>query len=310
MSTETIHGIEVLIRVADLKSFTKTAYELGVSTSAVSNTITRLESTLGVRLLQRTTRSLSLTQEGALFVERCRHALNEIREAQTQLSMSVDLLSGSLQVSAPAMMARTGLVELLYGFMQQHPQLRLSLKMDDQVVDLARDGVDVVIRFGEIKDSRLVAKRIGIVRYAVYGSPDYFARHGRPQHPQQLSDFDCISSIHPDSGRPQSWRFTENHEIWSIDLNSRLETNNADALLVAAEAGHGLIRLPTYLAARSVQQGTLEEVLQPYSVLGAAISLVYRYQRFKPPKTQAFVDYVSQAFARDPVWNSHLNPDG
>jgi DNA-binding transcriptional LysR family regulator len=304
MSLETIHGIEVLIRVADLKSFTKTAYELGVSTSAVSNAITRLESALGVRLLHRTTRSLSLTQEGVIFVERCRHALNEIQEAQTQLSMSLDLLSGALHLSAPAMMARTGLVELLHHFTQQHPDLTISLKMDDHLIDLARDGIDVVIRFGEIKDSRLVAKRIGTVRYAVYGAPDFFARHGRPQHPDQLPEFSCITSLHPETGRPQPWRFSHNQEVWSVNLSSRLETNNADALLVAAENGMGLIRLPSYLAARQLELGKLEEVLYPYSVYGAPISLVYRYQRFKPPKIQAFVDFISAAFAQDPIWNS------
>lgn len=303
MLAESIHGIEVLIRVSELKSFTKAAFELGVSPSAVSNSVTRLEKSLGVRLLHRTTRSLSLTQEGALFVERCRHALCALSEAQNQLSMSLDSLSGSLRVSVPVSMAESGLVELVGEFMSRHPQIKVDLQFDDQVLDLARTGVDVVIRFGEIKDSRLVAKKVGRVRYAVYGSPALFAQYAPPSHPDQLIDYPCITAIQPGSGRPIPWRFQQQGAVWSIEMDSRLSMNNSAALLAAAKAGIGLVRLPCQLAEEAVAQGRLQEVLAPFSVDGSEVSLVYHYQRFNPPKVHAFVEFISAAFARHPLWN-------
>ncbi|HEY6037167.1 MAG TPA: LysR family transcriptional regulator, partial [Kofleriaceae bacterium] len=224
--------IGVFTRVVDSHSFTRAARSLGVTPSGVSRAISRLERRLGVRLLQRTTRSLSLTDDGAAYYERCKKILLELEDAESVLARSRTVPRGRLRVDAPTVLGRFVLGPHLPGFLAAHPELALDLSIRDHVIDPIAEGVDVTLRMAALRDSELVSRNLGGLRMVFAGSPKYFAKHGRPKHPDDLRAHSTLCFLAGNVALP--WRFKHDRELV---LQGRLHTNSSDAQRAAAVAG-------------------------------------------------------------------------
>src|SRR5476649_794637 len=200
---DSLSGISMFVLVAETRSFTKAGQQFGVSSSAVGKSIARMEERLAVRLFHRSTRSITLTAEGALFLERCRRILGEVEAAEAELSEVAGAPRGRLRVSTPQL---TGLVmPALDAFMQQYPDIALDIDMSDRMVDVIEEGFDVVIRTGEQHDSRLVSRRLGSCAHVLVGAPSYFERHGLPQRPDDLRRHYCLQHKFPATGKLERW---------------------------------------------------------------------------------------------------------
>ena len=202
---DSLSGISMFVLVAETRSFTKAGQQFGVSSSAVGKSIARMEERLAVRLFHRSTRSITLTAEGALFLERCRRILGEVEAAEAELSEVAGAPRGRLRVSTPQL---TGLVMTAFdAFMQQYPDIALDIDLSDRMVDVIEEGFDAVIRTGEQHDSRLTARRLGACRQVMVASPAYLAQRGVPQHPRELVQHSCLLHKFPATGKLERWPF-------------------------------------------------------------------------------------------------------
>lgn len=281
--------IGVFTRVVDSHSFTRAARSLGVTPSGVSRAITRLERRLGVRLLQRTTRSLSLTDDGAAYYERCKKILVELEDAESVLARSRTVPRGRLRVDAPTVLGRFVLGPHLPGFLAAHPELAIDLSIRDHVIDPIAEGVDVTLRMAALRDSELVSRNLGGMRMVCAGSPKYFAKHGRPKHPDDLRGHSTLCFL---SGNvPLPWRFKHDRELV---LQGRLHTNSSDAQRAAAVAGLGMIHVYAFHIADELAKGRLETVLVDHERPPIPVYALYAKQRAATPKVRVFLDWIEE----------------
>lgn len=287
---ESLTGLAAFVHAAEQRSYVVAGRILGVSSSAVAKNISRLEARLGVRLLNRTTRSISLTEAGGVFYDRCRRILDDLRDAEAVLSESREQPQGRLHVSVPLIVGHHLLMPHLAAFRSLHPRLELDVALDDRVTDIVAEGVDVAIRSGDLADSRLMARRIGPQHFVVCGSPAYLGRHGVPQGPDDLLRHACIHFKYPSSGRLAPWAFRPPHD--GRRLPASLVFNNTDAGLRAAVDGLGLAHLPVYVARPAIDAGRLQPVLTGDMVPFGALSCVWPANRLLSPKVRAFVDFA------------------
>lgn len=230
---DSLSGLVAFVRAAETRSFVTAARALGVSASAVGKSVAKLEENLGVRLFHRSTRQINLTEEGAIFFERCRNALQEIQDAEAELSKATVAPRGRLRVSMPAIGYRL-LLPVIPRFRSLYPEVELDLDFSDRLVDVIEEGFDVVIRGGEPADSRLKAKRLGPYRFVVCASPEYFARHGVPQHASELANHVCLRFKYRSSGKLQEWIVDGESPLLGAGVATPLILNNAEAVLSAA----------------------------------------------------------------------------
>jgi DNA-binding transcriptional LysR family regulator len=284
--------IAVFTRVVDAHSFTRAARSLGLTPSGVSRAISRLERRLGVRLLQRTTRSLGLTDDGAAYYERCKAILVELEDAESALARTTQAPRGRLRVDAPTVLARYVLGPALPAFLAAHPELALDLSVRDHVIDPIAEGVDVTLRMVPLRDSELVSRLLGSVRSIVAGSPRYFAKHGRPQHPSDLANHAVIGFLGGDGVLP--WQFRNDR---SLALTGRLHTNSADAHRQAALAGLGLIRIFAFHITDDLARGRLEAVLVEHEAPPRPVYALYARQRAAVPKVRVFLEWAKGLLA-------------
>jgi len=271
---------------------------LGISSSAVAKSVARLEAGLGVRLLNRTTRSVGLTEEGAIFYERCKTILDDIRDAEATVSQSRERPKGRLRISVPHIVGRHLLLPHLSTFTQQFPEIELDIDFEDRVVDIVAEGLDVAVRSGELADTRLIGRTIGKQHFVVCGSDAYFKRHGRPETPQELSRHACIHFKYPSSGRLAPWSFRPPYA--DLRLPENLIFNNTDAGLSAAIDGIGLAHLPVYVARPAIEGGVLQPVLADFMLPFGGLSLVWPSNRQLSPKVRAFVDFTIERLQSNP----------
>jgi DNA-binding transcriptional LysR family regulator len=281
----------VFTRVVDTHSFTRAARTLGITPSGVSRVITRLEQRLGIRLLQRTTRSLSLTDEGAAYYERCKKILVELEDAESSLARSTTEPHGRLRVDAPTVLGpyfAPKLPELL----SRYPELSIELSMRDNLIDPTAEGVDITLRMAPLRDSELVSRSLGGLRLVVVGSPKYFAKHGRPKHPDELIDHAMIGFLL--DGAPMPWQFRGDR---SVVVDSQLTTNSHESIREAALAGLGLARLFEFWLADDVERGRLEAVLVDYEAPPRPVYALYARHRATTPKLRVFLEWAEQLIA-------------
>jgi len=287
-----LNSLRVFVWVAKLKSFKAAAAGMGLTPSAISKAITRLEAEVGVRLLQRTTRSVGLTEDGSVFFENCRLILGEIDRAENLLSRAKVGPYGRLRVHMTEGLGRRVVFPTLHRFLEEYPSLTVSVEMSDRDVDIPNEGFDVDIRIGEVADSRLVARHLGNVGFAICASPAYLKLHGEPTTPDDLGRHNCLAYSHIHTGRLREWQFCDNGKIYGKTVSGTLQANNSEALLVAAISGLGIASVSQFIANDAIAAGKVKTVLANYAALGPPVYAVYLRGQNVPPKVRSFVDFL------------------
>lgn len=293
--------LAVFARVAELRSFTAAARALGLSKSAVSKQIARLEARLGAPLLQRTTRQLTLTETGRAVEG---HAARLVAEAEAAEEAAQDLLAaprGLLRVTLPVSFGLGHVVPLMPEFLRRYPDLRVDLIFDDKFVDLYSGNIDVALRIGNLPDSSLTARRLNVVTGITGAAPEYLARRGRPEKPADLKQHECL--IYTNMPDPEQWTYVERGKRFAVPVSGRMRSNNGEALLAAALAGHGIVRLPSFIAGQALKEGGLVSLLDDFELPAFGVHAVYPAQRNPSPKLRAFVDFMAQALGPETPWD-------
>lgn len=290
LRTRNLTAVAAVIQVAEQGSFTAAARTLGLSSSATSKAIARLEEELGVKLFHRTTRSVSLTPEGERYVEGVKPLLLEMDAITAEVTDNPSQPRGLLRVSAPAAYARSMLTPRLAEFSQRYPDINLDLLLEDRDVDLAAEQVDVAIRTGPLPDNvNLVARRLFTEPMITCASPDYLTQHGEPQTPDDLEQHNCIRFRNTRTGRPRSWFFKDGEQR---QVAGMLTIDDAEAVGRAAIAGAGIAQIPGYMAKAGLETGALQEVLRSYRPPEVVFSALYLDRRFVSPRIRVFIDFL------------------
>ncbi|HEY4205039.1 MAG TPA: LysR family transcriptional regulator [Xanthobacteraceae bacterium] len=287
-----LDAMQAFVTVADLQGFAPAARKLGLSASAVTRLVAGLEEHVGARLLQRTTRSVMLTDVGTRYLERVRRILSDIDEAEGSAQAERTEPAGRLVISAPLGFGRMHVSPLLSIYLKRYPEVSAELRLSDRMINLVEEGVDAVVRIGHLADSSLVARVIGDVRRIVVASPDYLAEHGEPKAPadiaaHQVVHFGAMSAA-PD------WRFVEEGREVRVTCSPRFTSNSADAAIWQAEQGLGLTRVLAYQAAEAIAAGRLKAVLTSFEIPPLPIHVVYPTSRLLSAKVRTFVDLARE----------------
>ncbi len=299
------------IKVVDTKSFTAAADRLNLSKSVVSRRIGELENRLGARLLNRTTRKLSLTEVGQAYYERCARILADLEEAEQAVADLHAAPRGRLRVNAPVSFGVRHLAPAVAEFINRYPSIEVEMDLNDRFVDLVEEGYDLAIRIGRLRDSSLIARRLAPARAVTCASPAYLEQYGTPQVPEDLSNHRCL--IYTNLPTPDVWQFKVNGEIRSVRVSGPLRGNNGDLLREAALSGAGIVLSPTFLCGEALSSGALRPFLTDCMIAEASVNAVYPQNRHLSPKVRVFVDFLLQRFGPRPYWDcavvAALQPD-
>jgi LysR family transcriptional regulator for bpeEF and oprC len=293
-----LQAMQVFTRVVDLNSFSGAADALEMTRSSVTTIIQNLEAFLKVRLLNRTTRRISLTPDGAAYYERCARILADIEEAEHALAETSRAPRGRLKVDMPGAIGRMVVVPVLDDFHTRYPDIDLMLGVSDKPIDLVADSVDCAIRMGSLQDSTLVARRVGTSEFVTVASPAYLARHGTPATLGELEQHVAVNYFSSRNGRVVEMDFVVDGKPVDVRMHSKLAANDGDAYLQCGIAGHGLIQIPHFMALRHLQRGELVEVLPQWRPTSLPISAVYPQHRHLSPQVRVFVDWIAEVFER------------
>ena len=289
-----LSSFEMFVAVARQSTFSGAARHLGCSAQAVTRGIAALEAHLGLQLLHRTTRAVSLTSEGAALLPRAERLLEDLADTERELRGGLTEPNGELHVTAPVTFGRLHVVPVVAILLARHEQLNVRLLLIDRNVRMIEEGIDVAVRIGALADSAMHAVRIGAVRQVIVASPGYLATRGRPEQASDLGHHHLIASTGPRG--VGEWRFGSRHDAGE-SARRRLRVNTADAALSAAEAGLGLANLLSYQAAEALAHGRLVEVLPPQAPEPLPVSLLFEAARGKSPATRAFIEAMRQRAA-------------
>jgi DNA-binding transcriptional LysR family regulator len=282
--------MQAFVAVADLQGFAPAARKLGLSPSGVTRLIAALEERLGARLLQRTTRSVALTDVGARYLERARGILADVEEAEGSVQDERSRPSGRLVVSAPIGFGRLHVSPVISEYLKRYPEVSCDLRLSDRVINLGEDGVDLAVRIGHLADSSLVARHIGKMRRIVVASPDYLKSHGEPVTPESVASHQTIQF--GAATAPPDWRFVREGREVRVAPTPRFATNSADAAIQYAAQGGGLTRVMFYQAASALKAGRLKIVLAQFEQPAVPIHIVYPTSRLLSAKVRTFIDLV------------------
>jgi DNA-binding transcriptional LysR family regulator len=291
-------GILPFLHTAEERSFGKAAVRLGVSTAAVSKSVKRLEERLGVKLLVRTSRTVSLTPEGAQFLERCREAVASMQSGRDLMSQSRRLPRGEVHLTLSFIVGRL-VVQSLLRCSTRYPHLSFRFTMTDRLVPLAQENIDLAVRVGAREDSALVSRLLCASRWVTVASPAYLARHGKPAHPDDLAALNCVRFVAP-NGRPRDYSFRERRAKTAavVPVRGNLLIDNGDLLLSAATSGLGVVQVLDFMVEEPLRTGELVEVLGPFSAEGPPIHVVTTPERARAPNVRATMTYLAETFER------------
>jgi len=285
-------------------SYAKAADELGLSPSGVSRIISRLEERLGARLVQRTTRKLSLTEAGAAFHARTVQILSDLAEAEAEVQATTLAPRGTLRVSAPVVFGQLYVAPLLGELLGKYPEMKVDVELVNRFVDLVEEGTDLAIRIGTLPDSRLIARRLCTNTRVLVASPSYLERRGTPERLEDLSDHDCI--MFTGFTRPGEWKLESANGPVTVSVSGRLSSNNLEVMNDAAKQGLGITCGATLLAAQALASGELVRVLPDFQFEPTAVFAVYPSARQLSTKVRATVDFLIDALRDPPVWDRRL----
>ena len=294
---EQLTAMRMFTRVVQTGSFSAVAREMGVSQSSVSKNLASLEAKLGTRLLTRTSRKLSLTEVGSDYFERCLPILLEVDEAEASVRSMTGNPKGVLRVNVPVSFGQRHVIPHMPDFLRDYPNLKLDIFLMDRQVDLVAEGIDVAVRIGKLDDSSLVARRLGVSPRLLVAAKSYLDKHGRPNHPDELKNLDCLVYSLLSTGN--IWHFQHQSKKFSVQVKGAFQANNSDAVLQMTLAGCGIMALPKWMSDPYIQNGELEAILTEYTPQGFPIQAVYPHSRYVPSKVRSFVSFLQQAFASD-----------
>jgi LysR family transcriptional regulator for bpeEF and oprC len=291
-------AMQVFTRIVDANSFSRAADTLNLPRASVTNIIQKLEAHLKVRLLQRTTRRLSLTPDGAAYYERCVRILAQVEEAESAFSISGKVPRGKLRIEMPGALGRLLVMPELFEFHVNHPAMELALGFNVRRIDLIQEGVDCAIRVGALEDSSLVARRIGLVPCVTAVAPGYLALHGAPQTVEALKEHTAVKYFIGQSERVVDFDFVVEAQAVQVKMQGMVAVNDAEAYLSCGVKGLGIIQVPLFMAKPHLENGELVEVLPGFKPLPQPISAVYPHKLHLSPNVRAFVDWIAELFAR------------
>jgi DNA-binding transcriptional LysR family regulator len=305
---QSLTDIAIFVKVVELSSFTAAADALEMSQPVVSKAVTRLEEKLGARLLNRTTRRLSLTEAGSELYRRSVRALEEIENAELEVARFQTEPRGTLRVSAPMSFSILHLGAKLPSFLERYPGVTVELSLDDRQVDLVEEGFDVAIRIAHLRDSSLVARKIVPCRQVLCASPGYLKKHGTPERPEDLLEHNCV--LYSFLTNAREWRLVdEQGEVHVVPLKGSLQTNNGLVNRAAAVGGTGIVMLPSFYVGDQLRSGELVALLCKFRPADIAVYAVYPERRNLTPKVRAFVDFLAETFGPEPAWEKGCQLD-
>ncbi|MBI1889841.1 MAG: LysR family transcriptional regulator [Burkholderiales bacterium] len=291
--------MQSFVAVVDSGSFVRAAESLDTSKAAVSRHVAELEQRLGARLLNRTTRKLSMTDEGQAFYLRCTDLLNALDEAESELSSRTGEAAGLLRISAPVTFGILHLAPLWGEFLRLHPKVTFDVSLSDRTVDLVEDGFDVAIRISRSPQQNLIARKLASTRMVLCASPGYLKRHGTPKHPPDLASHNIISYSYWSSR--DEWEFVGPEGAVSVKTRPRLHANSGDTCRAAALQHQGIIMQPDFLVYEDLRSGSLKQILSAYRTVEIDIYAVYSSRKQLPLRLRYLIDFLVKAF-RKPVW--------
>ena len=282
----------IFSHVVKAESFSAAARRLGIAKSAVSKHISILERNLGVRLLNRSTRKLSLTDIGDIYYQRCAKIVEAVDEAANCITPLQDKLSGALRISSPVSFGVKHVVPLIYSFLQIHPSLKAEIQLDDNIIDMVQEGIDVAIRVGWLPDSSLRARKLRDAPRLLCAAPKYLEKMGTPKTPDELSGHEwIIFTLLP---TPSHCTFTKNGKKETVQVKGRIKVNNGNAVRTLLLEGAGIFSLPDFLIKEDFEAGRLVHLLPDYDISDVGIYAVYQDQRLQPAKIRAFIDFLAE----------------
>jgi DNA-binding transcriptional LysR family regulator len=289
-----LEGMRLFVRVAEQGSFAAVAQQIGVARSVVTRKVAGLEAHLGVKLIARSTRRLSLTSAGAGYLEKCREILNLLETAETEMAEDRLIPRGAIRVGLPLIYGVRHLAPLLLEFGSLYPEVTLDLDFSDRRINLIEEGVDLSIRITDYLGPREVARRLSSSRIVVVAAPGYLARHGEPKHPADLAGHECLSYTFADSS---AWQFVVDGQLRGYPVHGRLQANNGDVLLSAAASGLGIAREPIFIAGSALAAGTVREILADFPIPELGVYAVLPGNRHVPHRVRTLVEFLAQRLA-------------
>lgn len=262
MLMDKFNDINIFVRSAQTRSFSVAAQQLKMSPSAVSKAVMRLEESLGIRLMNRTTRKITLTDDGAAFYERCRQILGELEEAELEVTRSQSTPTGTLRIDLTTELGQLHIIPALPQFIERYPDLKLNISLGNRIADVIEEGIDAVVRIGVGPDSSLIMHGLGTARFIVCAAPNYLRRSGIPQTLEDLKHHNCISFVSPWTGRVFDWQFQQDGQEIRLPVEGNLCLNNGESILDVALAGVGLVQIYNYIANEAIARGKLKPVLK------------------------------------------------
>ncbi|KLV04012.1 LysR family transcriptional regulator [Photobacterium aquae] len=293
-------AMRAFVRVVQTGSFSATGREMNTTQTTISKKVAALESKLGVKLLTRTSRELALTPVGAEYYEKCVMILGEVDEAEAQARTEIATPRGVLRIAAPVALGRLVIAPLMAEFFSLYPEIKVNLSLNDRHVDLIGEGMDVAIRARKLEDSSLVARHLIDNPMYLLASPEYLAKFGVPQCPDDLHSHNCL--VYSMLKSINIWHFSRDGQEYSVPVSGNFQSDNGDVLLEVALRGLGLVQLPLWMVADDVSAGRLKIVLPEYSGQTLPINAIYPQNRYVPLKVRCFIDFLKHKLSTNPVY--------
>lgn len=289
----------IFCRVVECRSFTRAAHTLGLPRSSVSAAVQDLEQRVGARLLHRTTRKVSPTQDGVAFYDRCQRVISDVEDTESLFRQTSAQPSGSLRIDVPGRIGRLVIAPALPDFLDRYPQIDIDIGVTDRAVNLVEDSVDCVLRVGPLSDSGLIARPIGKLPLINVASPAYLARHGTPTTPDDLPSHFAVRYASPSSGRIEEWEWLDDGEPRTLPMQGRVTVNSAEAYIACCLAGLGLIQIPAYDVRRHIEAGELAEVMMDHRAEPMPMTMLYPHRQHLSRRLQVFADWLDALLRRE-----------
>jgi len=296
-----LNSMTIFVAVAKAQGFTAAAEKIGLSRAQISKSVMLLEQHLGTRLLNRTTRRVSLTEIGRIYYERCKTILHDIEEIEGIANAQTINPHGRLTMSAPTSFGILQLNEVIPQYLKQYPQVQISLSLADRFIDVVSEGFDLVLRIAELEDSSLIARKIAPCKRVLCASPTYLSKNGEPKVPQDLTNHQCL--IYSNELKPDTWVLHGPDKTETIKVNGSVCADNGDILKTAALRGLGITLLPTFIVGSDLLAGRLQQVLPDYCPPEISIYAVFPSRRYLSAKVRTFIDFLSDFFGDKPDWD-------
>ena len=300
-----LEDMNVFIRVVDAGGISRAAEQLGLAKSAVSRKLVDLESRLGVRLLNRTTRTSSLTEAGRTFYDRSIKILDDVAELNALTIVSKTTLEGTINLAAPLSFGLSHLAPAIDLFIKQHPELTININFSDRQVDLVEEGMDLAVRIAELKDSSLIARKLSPIRTLLCASPEYLQEHGAPKTFHELKQHHLL---HYNLSNTSSWKLVDKKGVQhNIPVSAKINANNGDFLKDMAVAGHGIIMMPTFIMWKAILDEKLVPIMPDYQSPLFSAYAIYPQKRYLSHRTRVLIDFLAERFGDNPYWDEEIN---